>query len=179
MTTPATIWITGITASGKTTLGRKLYQYLQSLYPEDRLEFLDGDEIRKKLDREYGHSTSERMAVLGKIVEMAEALNQRGKIVIVSTVSHKKEMREFARSRIAHFFEVYLQCSVKDCAERDYKGHYQKAMAGEYDLFAGVTEPYETSEAPELVLDTASQSIEVCSQTLCDRVTDFLTHLNP
>jgi adenylylsulfate kinase len=120
-TTIGTIWITGITASGKTTLGQTLYERLKetSNFP---LEFLDGDKLRKCLDKTYGHSIEDRLLILEKIVEIAQEKNHTGTTVIISTVSHKKAMREYARAQIPRFMEVYLDCSPESCADRDYKG---------------------------------------------------------
>ena len=118
---PCTIWITGITASGKTTLGRALFLFLveKGVNP---VEFLDGDEIRKSLNKNYGHSLEDREIILKKIVEIVKDKNKKGITMIVSTVSHKKEMRNYARSQIPQFIEVHLECPAKVCADRDYKG---------------------------------------------------------
>jgi adenylylsulfate kinase len=170
---PCTIWITGITASGKTTLGQSLFEFLveKGVSP---LEFLDGDELRKRLDKTCGHSMEDRLLVLGKIVEIAQENNQTGTTVIVSTVSHKKAMRDYARAQIPRFMEVYLDCSLESCAVRDNKGLYQLAYEGEYDLFPGVTERYELSDAPELTLDTDRTTPEECANVLFREVAVFL-----
>ena len=139
---PCTIWITGITASGKTTLGQSLFEFLIEK-GVNRLEFLDGDEIRKSLNKNYGHSLEDRQIILKKIVEIVKDKNKKGITTIVSTVSHKKAMREFARSQISQFMEVHLDCAPETCVDRDYKGLYQLAKLGEYDVFPGVTEAYE------------------------------------
>ena len=172
-TTIGTIWITGITASGKTTLGQTLYERLTETW-NCPLEFLDADKLRKRLDKTYGHSMEDRLLVLKKIVEIAQEQNQTGTTVIVSTVSHKKAMRDYARAQIPRFMEVYLDCSPESCAARDYKGLYQLAYGGEYDLFPGVTEPYELSDAPELSLNTGWMPLEECTNVLFREVVVFL-----
>ena len=171
--TLGTIWITGITASGKTTLGRTLYERLTETW-NCPLEFLDGDQLRKCLDKTYGHSMEDRLLVLEKIVEIAQEKNQTGTTVIVSTDSYKKAMRDYARAQIPRFMEVYLDCSLKSCAARDNKGLYQLAYEGEYDLFPGVTEPYELSDAPDLTLITDQTPLEECANVLFREVVVFL-----
>jgi adenylylsulfate kinase len=173
-----TIWISGLTASGKTTLGKKLYEHFVGLYSKKNVVFLDGEEFRKHIDKEYGFSTEDRFKVIKKIVQVVFDLNQQNKIVIVSTISHKRKMRDFSRCRLSNFMEIYLKCPVAVCSRRDYKDHYRRAYAGEHEMFVGVTEPYEESESPELVLETATQSIEQCSQILIDKATQFLINQN-
>ncbi|RKZ51202.1 MAG: adenylyl-sulfate kinase [Candidatus Parabeggiatoa sp. nov. 3] len=168
-----TIWITGITASGKTTLGSRLYSDLLDLGCRN-LEFLDGDELRKRIGSKYGHSLEDRFNVLEQIVALAKKLSGEGKIIIVSTVSHKRAMREFARKELKNFIEVYLECRPEICAKRDYKGVYEKAKRGEGELFVGVTEDYELSDAPDLLIHTSNKTPEKCSKELLNYVLDHL-----
>ena len=83
-------------------------------------------------------------------------------------------MREFARSQLPHFMEVYLKCPTSVCAQRDYKDHYRRAFAGEYEMFVGVTDLYEASENPELTIDTAKKSIGKCAEVLIQQAITFL-----
>ena len=169
----STIWISGVTASGKTTLGNSLYKYLLNnnfLF----LEFLDGDQIRKNLDRKYGHNIVERWKVLKKIVEIAKEKNRNGIITIIATVSHKQKMREYARSEISSFMEVNLICSPENAALRDYKGLYDRANSGEFDCFPGISEEFEPSENPELILQTDKLDIDECLDILYKKVLSFL-----
>jgi len=165
------VWITGITASGKTTLAKQLYSDLRNTGWK-HVELIDGDSLRKKLDKQYGHSMKDRFVLLRILTKLIKKSSEKGNIVIISAVGHKKEMRDFVRSEISHFMEVYLDCPANVCAERDYKGLYQKALTGDYELFPGVTEPYEMSEKPELVLLTAQMSIHECSKILLQAVID-------
>ena len=168
-----TVWITGVTASGKTTLGQLLYDKLmQEGY--HNAEFLDGEVLRKKLDRIYGSSVEERFAVLENVIRIANDWNQRGNVAIVSTISHKRLMREIARKALSPFIEVYLKCSIEVCKKRDFKGLYAKAFAGELNTFVGVTEPYELSDKPELILDTETLSISECCNVLFKHTVGFL-----
>jgi adenylylsulfate kinase len=162
---PGAVWITGISSSGKSTTGENLYKRLVKEGFKN-IEILDGEELRKHLDREYGFTTEERFAVHKNIVRVALEKIQSGKLVIVCTINHKLAMREMAREKIDLFMEVYLKCDVDVCVARDYKGNYKQALAGECDNFIGVTEPYEVSKYPELVLDTGKLGIEECSELL-------------
>jgi len=105
---------------------------------------------------------------------MASDKNKKGITIIVSTVSHKKTMREFVRSQISQFMEVHLDCAPETCVDRDYKGLYQLAKLGEYDVFPGVTEAYEPSDYPELTLKTDHLTIEECTSILYRDVSLFL-----
>ncbi len=164
-----TIFITGISVSGKTTLGERLEHDLIE-YGFKNVQLLDGEEVRKMILKKtgclYGYSNEDRNAVSMEILKIAIELNMKGFICIICAISHIKRTREKMRRKMGNFMEVYLDCSVETCAQRDYKGHYQKAFEGLYDNFIGVTEPYQVSENPELILDTAKNTIEECSEIL-------------
>lgn len=168
-----TIWITGISASGKTTLGERLVKNLR-LKGIKNITFLDGEVLRKQLNKTQGYSVEERCAILKNTIQLTKNYNQSGKIVVVATISHKRKIREKARKEIGHFMEVYLKCPVESCAKRDYKGNYVKAFKGLYDNFVGVTEPYQVSENVELILDTDKDDVEKCSKVLLEEAVNFL-----
>lgn len=152
------IWITGITASGKTFLGKSLMNgLLENNYPN--VIHLDGDELRKRPGWVQGHSLQDRFKVIDLLINLIAEEQNSGKIVIVSTVSHIKNMREIARKKISDFHEVYLDCSAEKCAERDYKGFYKRAEQNTDadEIFPGVTEEYQISENPELILNTGEE----------------------
>lgn len=170
-TRPAAVWITGLSASGKSTLGTALRDGL--LMRGYRCCLLDGEVLRARLDRQ-GHSLGERYAVLREIVAVAAAEQQRGRIPIVATISHKRDMRTYAKQALGAVLEVYLDCAASICASRDGKGHYQRAYAGDYACFVGVTEPYETWEEAGLVIDTARLNAAEATRVLLDASLDFL-----
>ena len=170
---PGTIWITGVSASGKSTLGEGLTRDLKSIGGND-VKFLDGEAIREEFGDTYGYGTSDRNAILDKTIQMARKYNENGTIVIVSTISHKRAIRQKARDTITNFMEVFLDCPLDVCIERDYKGHYQKALNGEYENFIGITESYEISESPELAINTKSLTIEESHELLLKNVISFL-----
>ena len=162
---PGVVWITGLSASGKSTAGEHLYGKLQNIGVAN-IELLDGEELRTRLDRKYGHSVEERMAIAENIVRIAADKIKSGTLLIVSTISHKLAMRKMVRDEVELFMEVYLKCPVEVCAARDCKGNYERAFAGKCGTFIGVNEPYELSVHPELVLDTSKLDIEECSEIL-------------
>jgi adenylylsulfate kinase len=147
-----TIWITGLPASGKTTLSGELARALRRRGYDCVL--LDGEAVRQRTGNRYGHSLEDRFAVLREIVAIAVEERNNGRVPIVATISHKREMREFARQELGRMLEVFLDCEPSVCAARDHKGHYRRAYAGEYSCFVGVTEPYERWSKADVVIDT-------------------------
>ena len=112
--------------------------------------------------------------MLREIVAVAMSERSRGLIPIVATISHKREMRAYARQALGPMMEVYLDCAAPVCAARDQKGHYRRAYAGEYECFVGVTEPYEISAGANLVIDTARYGIAAATGMLLAASLEFL-----
>ncbi len=156
------IWITGITASGKSTLSLMLYDELKKLQ-KIRILRLDGDELRRKKKFHKGHDLETRWKNLKIMVEIVKSEMSSYNIIIISTVSHVKEMRDYARFNLKNFHEIYLNCSSKICEGRDFKGLYKKVRnmpSDKQELFPGVTVPYQISDNPELVIDTGLYDIK-------------------
>ncbi len=170
---PVTIWITGLSASGKTTLGQSLYNGLINEGVKN-VEFLDGEDVRHKLKEVYGYINRDRDALNLYKAKLALKSNKAGNIAIVTSISHKKDIRQKIRNYIGNFMEVYLKCPVDICAKRDYKGQYKRAFTGELDNFVGVTEAYEESEHVELALDTSAITVDECFQTLLETSLNFI-----
>ena len=171
---PRTIWITGLSASGKSTLGKCLKDELDNK-GISKVDLLDGENVRSRLSRKYGFSTEERNSLAGVIAKLAIESNRKGTVAIVCAISHVKQTREDIRHKLgSDFLEVYLKCSVDMCASRDYKGHYNKAFAGEYSNFVGVTEPYQVSDHPDLIIDTETNSVDRCVEILLSGSLRFL-----
>lgn len=170
---PVTIWITGLSASGKTTLGQRLFE---GLLKQDikNVDFFDGEDVRRKLGEVYGYFSKDRDKLNFYKARLALNSNKAGNIAIVTSVSHKLDVRKKIRNYISNFMEVYLKCPANICAQRDYKGHYEKAAAGKLDNFVGVTEPYQESKDLELVLDTSAESIEQCFKALLEASLDYI-----
>lgn len=169
---PGSIWITGLPASGKSTLGAALEHALRMRGHACAL--LDGEALRQRLDRRFGHSLEDRFAVLRAIVAIASQTRDQGVVPIVATISHKRDMRAYARSMLGRMLEVYLDCPPSVCALRDDKGHYLRAHRGEYECFVGVTEPYESWNQADLVLDTAGTGAAAATESLLAAALVFL-----
>ena len=167
-----TIWFTGLSASGKTTLSTQLYNDLNNLGIEN-VVLLDGDAIRDKL-KNNNFDTDNREEMGFQKAKLALELNDSGKIVLISGIAHKRKWRNDIRNMLENYFEIFLDCSVESCIKRDYKGHYQKAFSGKLNNFIGIAESYEISDKYDLILDTGKLSIEFCSAKILKTVLDFI-----
>ncbi len=171
-----TIFITGISAAGKTTLSKCLERDLVNEGVENVI-LLDGEGLRQELrqsGRIIGFSTEDRNNFSIEIARKAFDYNSNGKICIVCTISHVKNIREKMRAIIGNIMEVYLDCPVDVCSKRDYKGNYQKAYDGLYDCFVGVTDEYQVSDKPELILKTGVERVEESSKILLKEAMNFI-----
>lgn len=156
----ATIWLTGLSASGKSTLAVATEA---ALVERGHLAYvLDGDNVRHGLNRNLGFSPDDRTENIRRIGEVARLFTETGVIVFTSFISPYRADRDAARALFdgGDFIEVHLDASVETCESRDPKGLYKKARAGEIPEFTGVSAPYEPPENPELVLDTGSLSVD-------------------
>jgi adenylylsulfate kinase len=159
------IWLTGLSASGKTTMARLLENDL--LARGLKVQVLDGDVIRTNLCEGLGFSRTDREINLRRIAFVAGMLVQHGIVVIVSTITPYQAIREEARRQIGEFVEMYLNCPLEICIQRDPKGLYRKALAGQIQNFTGISDPYETPTHPEIELKTHEESPKQClHQTL-------------
>jgi adenylyl-sulfate kinase len=144
------LWFTGLPSSGKTTLARLIERELRARGL--KVEVLDGDEVRQHLSPQLGFSKEERDIHIRRIAYVARLLVRHGVIAIVAAISPYRETRRYARQLIGRFVEVYVNCPVEVCIERDVKGLYKRALRGEIAHFTGISDPYEEPLAPELVI---------------------------
>jgi len=156
-----TLWFTGLSGSGKTTIAHLIGPEL------DRrgliVEYLDGDSVRMHLSKGLGFSKEDRDTNIERVGWVASRLTRQGAAVITAAISPYEETRRKARAMVeqyGRFIEVFVQASVDECARRDVKGLYQKAFAGEIKGFTGVDDPYEEPENAEIVVDTEGQGPE-------------------
>lgn len=153
-----TIWFTGLSGAGKTTLSRLLAERLRA--SGGRVELLDGDAIREGLSKGLGYSKEDREENLRRIGFVCELLSRNGVIAIVAAISPYRAIRQEIRGRIANFIEVYVECPLEVLISRDTKSLYKKAAAGEIREFTGVSAPYEAPVNAEITVHTAQESPE-------------------
>ena len=167
---PRCVWLTGMSASGKSTIANLLDRRLTI---EGRHTYLlDGDNVRHGLCRDLGFTEADRVENIRRVAEVARLMVDAGLIVIVSFISPFRSERDYARSLFepGDFMEVFVDASFDACAERDPKGLYAKALRGEIRNFTGVDSPYERPEDPDLRLDTEKLSPEACVDLLTERL---------
>ena len=166
---PCVVWLTGLPASGKSTIANEL-EYVLNRHYKAHTYLLDGDNIRHGLNKDLGFSKEDREENIRRISEVAKLFVDAGLIVITAFISPYRKDRNFARSLVEEneFIEVYVKCPVSVCEQRDPKGLYKKARAGEIKGFTGVDDPYEEPENPEIILETDKMSVEECVQKIVD-----------
>ncbi|MGA6947840.1 MAG: adenylyl-sulfate kinase [Solirubrobacterales bacterium] len=154
-----TLWFTGLSGAGKTTISQIVENELRDR--GSRVEVLDGDVVRENLSKGLGFSKEDRDTNIRRIAFVADLLSRNGVPVITAAISPYRELRDEARELMGdRFIEVFVKASVEVCAERDAKGLYEKAFRGEIKEFTGVSDPYEPPLNPELTLDTEHDSAE-------------------
>ena len=169
-----TLWFTGLSGAGKSTIAGIVGPQLEEA---GRLvEYLDGDVVRTHLSKGLGFSKEDRDTNIERIGWVASRLTRHGAAVLVSAISPYEETRRKARSLIEEhgpFVEVFVEASVDECARRDVKGLYEKAFSGEIKEFTGVSDPYEAPSAPELVLHTEGESPEESAQRVVAKLEEL------
>jgi adenylylsulfate kinase len=169
-----TIWFTGLSGAGKSTIAHLVGPEL------DRrgliVEYLDGDTVRTHLSKGLGFSKEDRDTNIERIGWVASRLTRHGAAVIAAAISPYEETRRRARALVEEFgpfVEVHVQASVEECARRDVKGLYEKAFAGEFTGFTGVDDPYEPPANPELVVDTEAHDPEESAALIVARLEEL------
>ena len=162
------IWFTGLSGSGKSTLANAVEQVLHQ--QRHHTYVLDGDNVRHGLNKNLGFSPEDREENIRRIGEVAKLFTDAGTIVMTAFISPYRADRDQARALIAEdrFVEVFVDCPIGVCEERDTKGLYKKARAGEIKEFTGISAPYESPLNPEATVNTAALSIEECAQAVVE-----------
>jgi len=153
-----TVWFTGLPCSGKSSIADSVADKLRQ--KGLRTERLDADIIRKHLWKELGFSKEDRDENIRRAAFLAHLLARNGIAVLTSFISPYKELRDYARREIGDFVEVYVKCPVEACIERDTRGMYKRALAGEIQNFTGISDPYEEPLNPEILIESDKETLE-------------------
>jgi adenylylsulfate kinase len=161
-----TVWLTGLSGSGKSTIAVDLEKRL--LERGVRTYILDGDNIRHGLNKNLGFSPEDRTENIRRIGEVAKLFTDAGLVAVTAFISPYRADRDQVRALLpaGDFVEVFVDCPVEVCEQRDVKGLYKKARAGEIKEFTGISAPYEAPGKPELTLNTAGQSVEASAKQI-------------
>jgi len=151
-----TVWFTGLSGAGKSTISTLLQQRLSAAGA--KVELLDGDIVRTHLSKGLGYSREDRDENIRRIGFVCELLSRNGVIAIAAVISPYREVRESLRARIPNFVEVFMECPMDVLIERDVKGLYKKALAGEIQNFTGVSDPYEPPLHPEVTVNSSLET---------------------
>lgn len=168
---PFVVWLTGLPASGKSTVGNLLVDELKVLGRQAQL--LDSDELRHVLTPEPNYSPAERAWFYSVLVYIADLLVRNDVDVVFAATAHRRIYRQRAREKFRNFTEVYLKCPLKACIERDSKGTYQKALSGAAQSVPGLQVLYEPPKAPGIVIDTQHYTPQECVERILSRLEAF------
>lgn len=153
-----TLWFTGLSGAGKSAIADEVAKIL--LHRGLRVERLDGDIVRKSLTKDLGFTKEDRDKNIERVTFVAKLLSRNGVATIVSFISPYIEKRDTARKETTNFIEVFVKCPLDVLVERDVKGLYKKAIAGELENFTGVSDPYEDPPNPEIIVETDKETLE-------------------
>ncbi len=166
-----TIWFTGLSGSGKSTQALLLAHYLRRLSIPH--EVIDGDEIRQDFCSDLGFSKGDRSENTGRIGYLARLLNRHNVVAIVAAISPYREAREEVRRKIPRFIEAHVDCSLQILLDRDVKGLYKRALAGEIACFSGISDPYEAPLSPEIYVNSGLQPKEDSTALVTAKLRDL------
>jgi adenylylsulfate kinase len=158
MSSGYTLWFTGLSGAGKTTLASAVATVLRER--GQPVEVLDGDVVRTSLSKGLGFSREDRDTNIRRIGFVAKLLTRNNVVSVVAAISPYRATRDEIRAEIGRFVEVYVRCSMEELIRRDVKGLYERALRGELTQFTGVSDPYEPPLHPEVIVDTDRESVQ-------------------
>ena len=170
-----TLWFTGLSGAGKSTLANLAAEELRKR--AHRVEILDGDEVRTNLSKGLGFSKEDRDINIRRIGYVCNLLARNGVIAISAAISPYRDVRDEVRRAHDRFFEVFVRCTLDKLVERDVKGLYKKALAGEIKSVTGVSDPYEEPVNPELIVDSSTETVDQSLGKLLRRLEE-LSYIN-
>ncbi|MFW9827324.1 MAG: adenylyl-sulfate kinase [Candidatus Thorarchaeota archaeon] len=166
-----TLWFTGLPCSGKTILANAVAEELRK--KGMKVERLDGDIVRKSLTRDLGFTEEDRNKNIERVTFVAKLLTRNGVAVLASFVSPYNKIRAYSRNEIGDYILVYVKCSLEECENRDVKGMYAKARAGEIKDFTGIDHPFEEPDNAEIVVETDKQEVEESKEIILRTLTEM------
>ncbi|MFX1375577.1 MAG: adenylyl-sulfate kinase [Promethearchaeota archaeon] len=166
-----TLWFTGLPCSGKSVLADAVADELKK--KGMKVERLDGDIVRKSLTRDLGFTEEDRNMNIERVTFVAKLLSRNGVAVLASFVSPYNKIRAYSRKEIKNYILVYVKCSLEECENRDVKGMYAKARAGEIKNFTGIDHPFEDPDNPDIVVETDKQSVEESKEIILKALNNF------
>jgi adenylylsulfate kinase len=166
-----TVWFTGLSGAGKTTISHALAERLKAA--GCKLEILDGDIVRTNLTKGLGFSKEDRDENIRRIGFVSHLLTRNGVIVFVSAISPYRAIREEVRQRVGDFVEIFVNAPLEECERRDVKGLYQRARAGEIKGFTGIDDPYEAPLNPEVECRTDLEDLEESIEKVMAKLTEL------
>src|SRR5215469_3269520 len=162
------VWFTGLSGAGKSTLAEAVFSQLAAR--GNRVEILDGDIVRTHLCKGLGFSREDRMENIRRIAFVGNLLARHGVIVLVPVIAPYRSIRAEVRKSSHSYMEVFVNAPLEICEQRDPKGLYRRARAGEISNFTGIDDPYEVPESPDIECQTHLEGIEVCTDRILDRI---------
>lgn len=159
-------WFTGLSGSGKSTLANEVSKIL--FLEGTKVFILDGDNTRLGINKDLGFTLIDRKENIRRVAEIAKLFGESGTVVLTSFISPMIEDRDMAKEIIGaeNFFEIFIDCSIEVCEERDVKGLYAKARRGEIKSFTGIDSPFEKPIRPDIIVNTAQEKLEDCIQKI-------------
>ncbi len=170
-----TLWFTGLSGAGKTTISKAVEEKLRE--QGYKVEVLDGDVVRENLTKGLGFSKADRDENIRRIGFVAQLLTRNGVIVIVSAISPYRAIRDEVRGKIGNFMEIFVNAPLAVCEERDVKGLYKKARAGEIKSFTGIDDPYEPPINPEVECRTNQETLAESVEKVMAKLNEYV-HVN-
>ncbi len=164
-------WFTGVPASGKSTVGKGVLNKLREM--GIKIEDFDADEVRSHISPNLGYTLEARDENTKRLAFFASILTRNGISANIAAVSSLRKFRDRARKMIDHFVEVMVDCPLEECQKRDPKGLYQKAAEGKINDIAGMHQPFEAPEKPEVYLDTSKMSVDECVDAVIEKLREL------
>jgi adenylyl-sulfate kinase len=165
------VWFTGLSGAGKSTLAQAVFKRLAGSHA---VEMLDGDIVRTHLSKGLGFTPEDRAENIRRIAFVANLLARHGVVVLVPVIAPYRSMRAEVRRTAHRYFEIYVNAPLGICEERDPKGLYRRARAGEIQHFTGIDDPYETPESPEVECRTDIEGVDSCADRIVHQLAVML-----